>query len=67
MLFPPLYFFFNDVKHGDYIAKTAMEKRGKHRSEYIASGKMSQPLHFYISVCNRNQQNLELLRVGCQC
>ena len=25
MLFPPLHFFPNDSKHGDYIAKTAMD------------------------------------------
>ena len=25
MFFSPLHFFLNDVKHGDYIAKTAMD------------------------------------------
>ena len=25
MLFPPLHFFPDDIKHGDYIAKTAMD------------------------------------------
>ena len=25
MIFPPLHFFSNDIKHRDYIAKTAMD------------------------------------------